>query len=406
MLVGTLLTVLLQSSSATIALTLLMSANGWIPFEAAAAMVLGENIGTTITANLAAIMGNFRAKQTALAHLIFNFLGVVWMLIAFYPFLKGVVWLAARLGSPSPYLQAAAVPVAISLFHTCFNLVNTLVMIWFVRPISWMVSKIIPEKAPPDRPIEEPKFLTKEALAYPETAIAVVEQESCYLFEHTILEIVAHALSLHQHDVFSEAKSGKVVNKSRKDLRANVRELYLTKVKRIYSEIIAFAVHAQSDLPLSEAQHHRLMEIKLANRRMVVIIGDSNELNRNVSQYLKSPNKVMLGEYDAYRKKIVKALRIIRGVISEEDRAVYEEHLRQLSKQTAESIQAGNLRIDQLIREQQITPEMATSLLNDHETLHSLIENLLFVTGLLYKADGVGIAEASEHRKAVSGQLS
>ena len=388
MLVGTLLTVLLQSSSATIALTLLMSANGWIPFEAAAAMVLGENIGTTITANLAAIMGNFRAKQTALAHLIFNFLGVVWMLIAFYPFLKGVVWLAARLGSPSPYLQAAAVPVAISLFHTCFNLVNTLVMIWFVRPISWMVSKIVPEKAPPERPIEEPKFLRKEALAYPETAVAVVEQESCYLFEHTILEIVAHALSLHRHDIFSELKPKKVVRKSREDLQADVRELYLTKVKGIYSEIIAFAVHAQSDLPLSEVQHHRLMEIKLANRRMVVIITDANELNRNVSRYLRSTHKVMLSEYDALRKKIVQALRIIRGFISEEDPTVYEEHLRDLSRQTEESIQAGNLRIDQLIREQQITPEMASSLLNDHDNLYGMIENLILVTELLYKAEG------------------
>ncbi|MGB5509889.1 Na/Pi cotransporter family protein, partial [Robiginitalea sp.] len=104
--VGTVLTVLIQSSSATMALTLLMAAKGWIPFEAAAAMVLGENIGTTITANIAAMVGNFRAKQTALAHFLFNFLGVVWMLMAFYPFLKGVAWMTERLGSGSPYVDS------------------------------------------------------------------------------------------------------------------------------------------------------------------------------------------------------------------------------------------------------------------------------------------------------------
>ena len=104
----------------------------------------------------------------------------------------------------------------------------------------------------------------------------------------------------------------------------------------------------------------------------------------------------MLSEYDALRKKIVKALRIIRGFISEEDPTVYEEHLRDLTRQTEESIQAGNLRIDQLIREQQITPEMASSLLNDHDNLYGIIENLILVTELLYKAEG---EPAAKHLK-------
>jgi phosphate:Na+ symporter len=194
-----------------------------------------------------------------------------------------------------------------------------------------------------------------------------------------------------------------VVSKSREDLQVDVRELYVTKVKRIYSEIIAFAVRAQSDLPLSETQHHRLMEIKLANRRMVVIIVDANELNRNVTRFLKSPHKVMLSEYDTLRKKIIQALRIIRGFISEEDTTVYEEHLRELSRQTVESIQAGNLRIDQLIREQQITPDMASSLLNDHDNLYGLIENLIFVTELLYKPDSIVSGDISEFPEVVVG---
>ncbi|MDX1315360.1 MAG: Na/Pi symporter, partial [Eudoraea sp.] len=122
MLLGTVLTVLIQSSSATMALTLLMTAEGWIPFEMAAAMVLGENIGTTITANIAAIVANFQAKRTARAHLIFNLLGVIWMLVLFYPFIRFIDWLTQQLGSPSPFVQVAAVPVAISLFHTVFNI--------------------------------------------------------------------------------------------------------------------------------------------------------------------------------------------------------------------------------------------------------------------------------------------
>ncbi|MBT8223135.1 MAG: Na/Pi symporter, partial [Eudoraea sp.] len=148
MMIGTLLTVVIQSSSATMALTLLMTAQGWIPFEMAAAMVLGENIGTTITANIAAIVANFEAKRTARAHLIFNILGVVWMLILFYPFLDLISWLAQKLGSPSPYVQAAAIPVAISLFHTVFNILNTFLLVWFINPIAWLVERTVPEVIP------------------------------------------------------------------------------------------------------------------------------------------------------------------------------------------------------------------------------------------------------------------
>lgn len=87
MVIGTILTLIVQSSSATMALTLLMCHEGWIPFDMAAAMVLGENIGTTITANLAALVGNYQAKRAARAHFIFNSLGVIWVLALFYPFI-------------------------------------------------------------------------------------------------------------------------------------------------------------------------------------------------------------------------------------------------------------------------------------------------------------------------------
>ncbi len=384
LLVGTLLTMLIQSSSATMALTLLMTAKGWIPFEAAAAMILGENIGTTITANLAAIVGNFRAKQTAMAHLFFNLLGVLWMLLVFYPFLRGVSWVTEQLGNGSPFADAVAVPVAISLFHTFFNLVNTLIMVWFVKPLARLVSWIVPERALPERPMEEPKFLSEEALSYPETAIAALEQESRYLFEHAVFEIVAHALSLHRTDIWSEKKPKKVVKKSREDLQVDVRELYLTKVKRIYSEIIAYAVHAQSDLNLSEDQHQRVSELKLANRKMVEIIKDAREVKRNVSRYLKEGHKVMISEYDDFRKKMVKVLRVIRE-FQDGDGEVHVGKLAKLSREASENIHAGNLEIDTLIREKKITPEMASSLVNDHDNLNDMIENLILVARLLYE---------------------
>lgn len=141
--IGTLLTVTVQSSSAAMALTLVMANNGWIPFELAAAMVLGENIGTTITANLAAIVGNVHAKRAALSHFIFNIFGVVWILILMRPALDLVNWYLVSSGFDSPYETATGIPVGLSVFHSTFNVLNTLFLIGFVNFIARLVTKTI-----------------------------------------------------------------------------------------------------------------------------------------------------------------------------------------------------------------------------------------------------------------------
>ncbi|UCD60908.1 MAG: Na/Pi cotransporter family protein [Flavobacteriaceae bacterium] len=382
--IGTLLTVVIQSSSATMALTLIMTAEGWIPFEMAAAMVLGENIGTTITANLAAIVGNYQAKRTARAHLIFNVLGVVWMLLLFYPFLQMISWLAQQLGSPSPYLVAAAIPVAISLFHTVFNILNTFILVWFIKPIARLVAKIVPEKLDPEKAIEEPKFLEMKMLQYPETAIASLIKETKYLYKNAIFEIVAHALNIHRKDIISELKPKAVVKKSTKDFKTDVRALYLRKVKTIYGEIIKFAVNAQSNLKLNESQNSKIMELKLANRKMVEIIRNVLDLGNNVSKYLDSDNPHIKKVYDSFRKKVVKVLRVIYLFRTEKDKDQYHQKLLILRQNARENIHKGNLEIDRLIRKDLITTDMASSLVNDTDNLNNLIQELIEVAEILY----------------------
>lgn len=141
--IGTVLTVVVQSSSAAMALTLVMANNGWIPLELAAAMVLGENIGTTITANLAAIVGNVHAKRAAFAHFIFNIFGVIWIILLLHPVLNIISdYLTTEQGS-SPYTNPEAIPVALSLFHTSFNVLNVLLLIGFVPFITKVVTNAI-----------------------------------------------------------------------------------------------------------------------------------------------------------------------------------------------------------------------------------------------------------------------
>ena len=143
-LIGTILTVVVQSSSAMMAITLVMCAKGLIGFEVAAALVLGENIGTTITANMAAMMANATAKRAARAHLMFNVIGVVWMLVLFYPFLYLISWIVEPDSGNGIHLAALSIPVALSLFHSIFNIINTSVLVWFIPSIERIVSKIVP----------------------------------------------------------------------------------------------------------------------------------------------------------------------------------------------------------------------------------------------------------------------
>lgn len=143
-LIGTIITVLVQSSSAAMALTITLSINGVIPFEVAAAMVLGENIGTTITAWLASIPANVHAKRAARIHSLFNVIGVVWMilLISFFIDLPVVIqWINETiLGSNLDILSPEGRGYGISIFHTAFNIINVFLLIWF---IPWLVKTAI-----------------------------------------------------------------------------------------------------------------------------------------------------------------------------------------------------------------------------------------------------------------------
>ncbi len=148
--IGTLLTIVLQSSSATMALTLVMCNNGWIGFEHGAAIVLGENIGTTITANLASLVGNVHAKRTALAHTLFNIFGVLWMLTLFNVVISTISGYMEGLGLNSPMEDPTMVPFGLAIFHTAFNITNTLLLIGLVKTIVYAVERIIPSKGRTD----------------------------------------------------------------------------------------------------------------------------------------------------------------------------------------------------------------------------------------------------------------
>ena len=171
LLIGTILTVVVQSSSATMAITLVMLSQGWITFEIGAAMVLGENIGTTITANVAGLTAKTNARRAALSHTMFNVFGVVWMLIVFYPFINMVEWIV---GNDNTNTDSAL--YALSMFHTLFNLCNTFIMIWLIKPLEKVVCKILPEKQEKESEFAL-KFISAGMLSTGELSLLEAEKE-------------------------------------------------------------------------------------------------------------------------------------------------------------------------------------------------------------------------------------
>lgn len=181
LLFGTVLTLVLQSSSATMAVTLIMLSMGWIPFNMACAMVLGENIGTTITANIAASVGNTQAKRAAMSHTIFNVFGVIWALIFFKPFLALVGNVIELFGLPNPAAEGFAVSAqdspdataalyGLSMLHTLFNTFNTLIMIWFTKLIEKAVVWIVKAPKNQEQEVFRLKYISAGPLATPELA--------------------------------------------------------------------------------------------------------------------------------------------------------------------------------------------------------------------------------------------
>ncbi len=228
--VGILLTMVIQSSAATFAITLIMCSKGWIDFDLSCALVLGSNIGTTITPILASMSGNVAAKRTAMGHLLFNLLGTVWVLCLYYPFVNLNVWLTEALGQGNPEALSAyvnhieatqpeiynhlfdnslpaghdvlvrigvmqqSVSFGLAIFHTVFNLINLSIMIWMTGLYVRIVERLVPAKHKEDEEFQL-KFISGGLLNASELNIAQAEKEVA-VFAERVQRMIGMAKSL------------------------------------------------------------------------------------------------------------------------------------------------------------------------------------------------------------------
>ena len=179
LLIGTVITCIVQSSAAVMAITILLCSTGVLPIYLGIALVMGENIGTTATANLAALGANAQARRAALAHLVFNVFGVIWVLCLFYPFVNFVCSLVGYNpdGNMSAAQKATLLPIVLAMFHTCFNVCNTTVLIWFIPQIEKLVCQLIKPKADKEDEDFRLRFIQTGIMKTPELSVFEAQKE-------------------------------------------------------------------------------------------------------------------------------------------------------------------------------------------------------------------------------------
>jgi len=375
--IGIFITTILQSSSASLALVLTALSAGQIEYENALALAIGTNIGTTITALIGSVGSNIAGRRLALAHLIFNLTTGIVALSFIFPLANLVDKLSDIIG-----IAQDDYALKLALFHTIFNILGVLIMIPLIDKLETLLLRVVKDHRVKD--IDEPKFLNKSGLEFSQTAIESLENETKYLFENAIFEIVTHALNIHRSDILSDMKSKALVKKSQTEIDIDIRDLYVHKVKTIYGKILEYATIAQSELDLSKEQHKRVSELKIANRKMVEIIRDVKELRRNISLYTYSDNSYIKKEYNKFRRMVVKVLRAIYIFKIEANKEVHYEKLMDIRNKAKEKSRLGNKGINNIIRKNLITTNMASSLVNDHDNVNDMIKKLIEVGELLY----------------------
>lgn len=177
LIIGAVITIVVQSSTAALLITILLCERAIIPYELGLGMVLGGNIGTTITSNIAAISGNVYAKRAAMAHLVFNVIGAIWMVFLFRWFIIGVDDIVVNVfGMEDPKISGASRTVGLALFHTSFNVINVLVTVWFLESIAAWVVRLVPKK-PGDDEVFHLDYIKAGVLATPELSIIEAKKE-------------------------------------------------------------------------------------------------------------------------------------------------------------------------------------------------------------------------------------
>jgi phosphate:Na+ symporter len=372
-LIGAFATVVMQSSHATLMLIITALAVGQVTYENALALAIGANIGTTVTAILGAINANVEGRRLAAAHLLFN---VVTGLIAIV-FINQFVW-AVDAASGWMGIAESDYTLKLAVFHTLFNLVGIAVMLPFIQYLVVFLQRILKEQP---RKVSMPHFINNAVVGYPDAALKALHQEVQHLFFNAF-EVIALVLNVAPAQLRKDTDP-EVLARPPETIKAiDIDEHYNRRIKSLYSAIVDFIARVQIG-PETKLQGENLYALRDASRNIVEAVKDIKHLQKNLLRYLGSPNPHIQAEYIAIRQRLALLLKDLHAIAKEAD----TEALLTLDGLRADlfsddALASGNL--ERLIRGGHISPEMATSLMNDSSYAYDAANNLINMAKVLF----------------------
>jgi phosphate:Na+ symporter len=373
-LVGAAATVVMQSSHATLVLIITALAAQQISYENALALAIGANIGTTITAIIGSMTSNFQGKRLALAHLIFNLVtaGVALILIA--PIRDAVDWVSAGVG-----IREDDYALKLAVFHTIFNSMGVLLMLPVMQPLLRFLERTITEKTPD---VSKPRYLDKTVDDFPATIVAALRNEVAHLHENA-LELIAHGMNLHRHDLYEAADVQKYVESQRRPFDYDMERAYEQRVKVLYVAIVEFVTRVLStDLPEETIDH--VQRLRESAERMVRAVKEVKHMRGNASHYTSADYGGATEAYNYLRTEIARILVELNKMSEsnpEHRTALWLEGER--SRVKGEKKMIANI-VEGLIRDGVIDALTGTSLMNDSNYAYRAMKEMLESARIYY----------------------
>lgn len=376
-LIGAFATVIIQSSSATMALTVTALVTGQIVYINAMAIAVGANIGTATTAALGAIVSNANSKRMAVGLFIFKGITAVITLASLYLMIDFVDYISKYLG-----IKSDDWAMKLAVFHTLFNLVGLIVFSFFIPKLVIFLKKLFVEEK--ESYITKPKFLDMEVVAVPFAALKATRKETIHLYDNAS-EVLSHAIMLHRHRYIGKSNISKIVKESSDIIDLNIDEFYESRIKSLYSDIIDYSTYFINEL--DDEKKLYLNDLRNACRDIAESVKNTKELQKNVRKYISSNNSYIKDEYNFIREAIAKTINTINEMKnSKDDIDVLSKS--ELLKEYLKGLDViATRRIDILIREKRIDKKMATTLLNDSYHANLIISRLISVSKVLWIQD-------------------
>ncbi len=389
--IGIIATIIMQSSHATLLLTITAVSVHQITYNNALALVIGANIGTTVTAIIASLGANIQGKRLAGSHLLINLCTGIIVLIFVKQFSMAVDIISAHLG-----ISVADPALKLAIFHSLFNAVGIVIFFPLINQQVLLLEKIFTEKRPTTF---MPKYLDLSAMDFPETVVESVRLESIHLYENA-LHIILRTFGLDEHDLQQNDSLAQRLKHTGDAIEYDIDAAYEQRIKGLYSAIIAFI--SQAGFSWQMTQSAKLSWLREANKHVVEAIKDTKHLQKNWSRFRLSTNQTTADEYHKIAYQIALHIKNIETFRHE----IESNELPLLSLDTLKALIKNddlqmNRAIETLIREQKITPETGSSLINDSAYMRSIKKNLLKAAETLFLYGNNGTTGV-EHQLALN----